>query len=63
MNPRIRIQALGAAVAAAALFAAAPVAQANTTLTLSSWVPPAHFLVKDILCPGQRKSKRPPMDA
>ena len=58
MNPRIRIQALGAAVAAAALFATAPVAQANTTLTLSSWVPPAHFLVKDILVPWTEEVKK-----
>lgn len=31
--------------------AAAPLAHAQTTLNMSSWVPPTHFLVKDVLEP------------
>jgi TRAP-type C4-dicarboxylate transport system substrate-binding protein len=51
MNARIRIKTL---VAGAALLAIGlgSTAQAQTTqLTMSSWVPPTHFLVKDILQP------------
>jgi TRAP-type transport system periplasmic protein len=51
MNARIRIKILVASAALASLgFAAAAHAQ-TTTLTLSSWVPPTHFVVKDILNP------------
>jgi TRAP-type transport system periplasmic protein len=51
MNPRIRIKTFiaGAALATLGLGTAA---QAETTmLTMSSWVPPTHFLVKDVLQP------------
>ena len=50
MNARIRIKTL---VASAALAAVGLVgtAHAQTTLTLSSWVPPTHYVVKDILQP------------
>jgi TRAP-type transport system periplasmic protein len=50
MNARIRIKTLiaGAALATLCLGAAA---QARTTLTMSSWVPPTHYIVKDILQP------------
>lgn len=50
MNARIRIKTL---IASAALvtFGMGTAAQAQTTLTLSSWVPPTHFLVKDVLQP------------
>lgn len=52
MNARIRIRALGAALAAGTLLAGTGNALAQTTnLTLSSWVPPTHYLVKDILQP------------
>lgn len=51
MNARIRIQALIAGAALAAL-GLAPAAQAQTTmLTMSSWVPPTHYVVTDILKP------------
>lgn len=50
MNARIRIHSLIAA-AALATIGLAGTAQAQTTLTLSSWVPPTHYLVKDILQP------------
>ena len=58
MNPRIRIKALAATAAAAALFGTTGTAQANTTLTLSSWVPPAHYVVKDILVPWTEEVKK-----
>ncbi len=50
MNTRMRIKLLaaGAVLAASGLPAAA---QAQTRLTMSSWVPPTHFVVKDILQP------------
>lgn len=50
MNARIRIKTLvaGAALAAIGLTGTA---QAQTTLTMSSWVPPTHYVVKDILQP------------
>lgn len=51
MNPRIRIHCLGAALAATLLGATAPAQAQNTTLTLSSWVPPTHYVVTDILQP------------
>lgn len=51
MNTRIRIKTL----LASALFTALGLGQSaqaqQTTLTLSSWVPPTHFVVKDILQP------------
>jgi TRAP-type transport system periplasmic protein len=50
MNARIRIQTLVAGAALAA-FGFLGAAQAQTTLTMSSWVPPTHFVVKDILQP------------
>lgn len=50
MNARIRIHTLLAG-AALATMGFSSTAQAQTTLTLSSWVPPAHYLVKDILQP------------
>lgn len=58
MNARIRIKALGAAVATAALFGTTGTAQANTSLTMSSWVPPAHYVVKDILVPWTEEVKK-----
>jgi len=58
MNPRIRIKALGATLAAAAVWSSPMTAQANTSLTLSSWVPPAHFVVKDILVPWSEEVKK-----
>ena len=51
MTPRIRIHCLGAALAATLLGATAPAQAQNTTLTLSSWVPPTHYVVTDILQP------------
>jgi TRAP-type C4-dicarboxylate transport system substrate-binding protein len=53
MNARFRLKTLcAAAVIAATGFATTTAAQAQTTtLTLSSWVPPTHFVVKDILQP------------
>lgn len=50
MNLRIRIHAL-AAGAALALAGVTGTAHAQTTLSMSSWVPPTHFIVKDILQP------------
>jgi TRAP-type transport system periplasmic protein len=50
MNARIRIRALAAGVTVA-LGGLCANAQAQTTLTMSSWVPPTHFIVKDILEP------------
>ncbi len=50
MNARIRIKGLIAGAAFAAL-GLGTTAHAQTTLTMSSWVPPTHFLVKDILQP------------
>ena len=50
MNARIRLHAI-AAGASLALLALTGTAQAQTTLSLSSWVPPTHYLVKDILQP------------
>lgn len=58
MNPRIRVKALAATAAAAALFATTGTAQANTALTMSSWVPPAHYVVKDILVPWTEEVKK-----
>lgn len=48
MNARIRIHAMAAA-AALAFTGLVSTAQAQTTLTLSSWVPPTHYVNKDIL--------------
>ena len=50
MNARNRLHAI-AAGAGLALLALTGTAQAQTTLSLSSWVPPTHYLVKDILQP------------
>ena len=50
MNARIRLHAI-AAGATLALLGTTGIAQAQTTLTLSSWVPPNHYVVKDILQP------------
>lgn len=50
MNARIRLHAI-AAGATLALLGATGAARAQTTLTLSSWVPPNHYVVKDILQP------------
>ena len=50
MNARIRFHALVAGTAWATL-GLMGTAQAQTTLTLSSWVPPTHYVVKDILQP------------
>jgi TRAP-type transport system periplasmic protein len=50
MNARIRIKTLIAGAALATLCLGAT-AQAQTTLTMSSWVPPTHYIVKDILQP------------
>jgi TRAP-type C4-dicarboxylate transport system substrate-binding protein len=51
MNPRIRIKTLVAGAALATLGLATTAQAATTTLTMSSWVPPTHFLVKDVLQP------------
>ncbi len=50
MHARIRIKTLIAGAALAAMGLGTSV-QAQTTLTLSSWVPPTHYVVKDILQP------------
>jgi TRAP-type C4-dicarboxylate transport system substrate-binding protein len=50
MDARIRIKTLVGGIALAAL-GFGGTAQAQTTLTLSSWVPPTHYVVKDILQP------------
>ena len=50
MNARIRIKTLIAGAALATLGLGAT-AHAQTTLTMSSWVPPTHYIVKDILQP------------
>jgi TRAP-type C4-dicarboxylate transport system substrate-binding protein len=50
MQNRQRIHAL-IATAALLTLGTTGTAQAQTTLTLSSWVPPTHFVVKDILQP------------
>lgn len=50
MNARIRIKTLIAGAALATL-GLTGTAQAQTTLTMSSWVPPTHYVVKDILRP------------
>jgi TRAP-type C4-dicarboxylate transport system substrate-binding protein len=57
MNARIQIKGLRAAVAAAALMATLGAAHAQTTLTLSSWVPPTHFIMKDVLQPWMEDVK------
>jgi len=51
MKHRKRIHAMVAGAAMFALGALSSVHAQTTTLTLSSWVPPAHYLVKDILRP------------
>lgn len=51
MNPRIRINILAAGAAFAVLGLSGTAQAQQTTLTLSSWVPPTHFIVKDILQP------------
>ena len=50
MHARTRLKTL-CTLAALALTGLGTTAQAQTTLTLSSWVPPTHFVVKDILQP------------
>ena len=50
MNARNRTKAL-VAIAALATFGLTGTVRAQTTLTLSSWVPPTHYVVKDILQP------------
>jgi TRAP-type transport system periplasmic protein len=59
MDARIRIRSLAAALAAGALFATSSAAQAQsqTTLTFSSWVPPTHYVVTDILQPWMEAVK------
>jgi TRAP-type transport system periplasmic protein len=51
MNARIRIKTLIAGAALATLGLGTTVHAQTTTLTLSSWVPPTHFVSKDILQP------------
>lgn len=59
MTARIRIRALGATLAASVLLATTGAAQAqNTTLSLSSWVPPTHYVVTDILQPWMAEVKK-----
>jgi len=59
MNARIRIRALGAALAAGTLLAATGTAQAQTVnLTLSSWVPPTHYVNAAILQPWMDEVKK-----
>ncbi|GAB3183903.1 TRAP transporter substrate-binding protein [Hydrogenophaga aquatica] len=57
MNPRTPLPRLAAALAATVLAAGAAQAQ-TTTLTLSSWVPPTHYVVKDILQPWMEDVKK-----
>lgn len=57
MNRRMCIKLLAAGIAAAATLGAAA-AQAQTTLTLSSWVPSTHFVAQDILQPWMEDVKR-----
>ena len=51
MRPHIRIKTLIAGAALATLGLGTMAQAETTTLTLSSWVPPTHFLVKDVLQP------------
>lgn len=51
MNARIRIKTFVAGAALAAIGLGSTVQAQTTTLTLSSWVPPTHYVVKDILQP------------
>jgi TRAP-type transport system periplasmic protein len=51
MRPHIRIKTLIAGAALATLGLGTMAQAEATTLTLSSWVPPTHFLVKDVLQP------------
>jgi TRAP-type transport system periplasmic protein len=51
MQTRYRLHTLLASAALLALGSVTTGAQAQTTLTLSSWVPPTHYVVKDILQP------------
>lgn len=51
MNARIRIKTLVAGAALAAIGLSIPAHAQTTRLTLSSWVPPTHYVVKDILQP------------
>ena len=51
MNPRIRIKTLLAGAALATLGLGTTAQAQTTTLTLSSWVPPTHYLTTDILQP------------
>jgi TRAP-type C4-dicarboxylate transport system substrate-binding protein len=46
---RIPTRILAPLAAAFALCAGAPVASAQTVLTMSSWVPPTHHLTRDVL--------------
>jgi TRAP-type C4-dicarboxylate transport system substrate-binding protein len=58
-NARIRARLCGAAVLASALLTTTPSALAqSTTLTMSSWVPPTHFIVTDILQPWMEQVKQ-----
>jgi TRAP-type transport system periplasmic protein len=57
MNARIRIRALAAGTILAAT-GLAVTAHAQTTLTMSSWVPPTHFVAKDILQPWMAEVER-----
>ena len=51
MTPRIRIKTLIASAALATLGLGTTAQAQTTTLTLSSWVPPTHFVSRDILQP------------
>jgi TRAP-type transport system periplasmic protein len=51
MNARIRIRSIAAAAAMVVTGLAGTAQAQTTTLTLSSWVPPTHYVVKDILQP------------
>lgn len=57
MNRRSYLKLLAASLAGAALIGSAG-AQSRTTLTLSSWVPPTHFVVQDILQPWMAEVER-----
>jgi TRAP-type transport system periplasmic protein len=57
MNARIRIRAIAAGTILAAT-GLAVTAHAQTTLTMSSWVPPTHFVAKDILQPWMAEVER-----
>lgn len=57
MKTPFSLRGLLAGIASAAALVAVP-AHAQTNLTLSSWLPPTHFLVKDVLVPWTEDVKK-----